>query len=193
MKNVDPQQFRNHLHAVLAGTERHEIHLGGFRHAGVLVPLLVDSGTVEVVLTKRTEEVETHKGQVSFPGGLVEEEDEGIRETALREADEELSIRASSVETVGLLDDLATPTGFIITPVVGILQQTCRFVPNPHEVAEVFNVPLEFFADPANGHREMRMIQGIEREIWYYPTGHHVVWGATALIIRSLLHRLAWL
>ena len=186
----DPSQFRALLARSILQPVRKEIRIDGYHLAGVLVPLFIGPGTVEVVLTKRTEDVETHKGQISFPGGMVEEADGDIQTTALREAEEELAIPFSSVEMVGLLDDLATPTGFIITPVVGILKSGTHFVPNPLEVAEVFSVPLGFFADPAKGRSERRIIQGSEREIWYYEHGHHVIWGATAMIIRSLLQRI---
>ena len=186
----DPEQFRDLLASAFAQRERIEIHLEGYHLAGVLVPLMIGTGVVEILLTKRTEDVETHKGQISFPGGMVEEADDNIRTTALREAEEELAIPLSSVETIGLLDDLATPTGFIITPVVGIVKPGTCFVPNPVEVAEAFSVPLGFFADPANGRSERKFIEGSEREVWYYQHGHHVIWGATAMIIRSLLRKI---
>lgn len=189
----DEIQFRSLLANSFTHSGRREVRIDGYHLAGVLVPLLVGPDGVEVVLTKRTEEVETHKGQISFPGGMVEEGDGDIRITALREAEEELSIPSSSVETVGLLDDLATPTGFIITPVVGIVERGTRFVPNPREVADVFTLPLGFFANPVNGRSEKKMIQGVEREIWYYGAGRHVVWGATAAIIRSLLQKIGML
>ena len=162
----------------------------GYLRAGVLVPLIATPGSVDLLFTKRTEHVETHKGQISFPGGVVEDGDRDIVHTALREAEEELGVERADVEPLGLLEDLTTPTGFVITPVLGLFSQTPRLRPNPAEVAEVFTVPLDFFADPASAEREFRTVNGRQRELWKYQYGGHLIWGATAMIIRSLLREL---
>jgi 8-oxo-dGTP pyrophosphatase MutT (NUDIX family) len=118
---------------------------------------------------------------------MTDRSDAGIVHTALREAKEELGIGAELVEVRGLLDDLAVPSGFIITPVVGILRGLPPLVPNPQEVAEAFTVPLVFFRDPASGRSELRDFQGGKREVWFYQHGEHNIWGATAMIVRSLM------
>ncbi len=165
----------------------------GSLRAGVLVPLIVSNEGLMLLFTKRTEIVETHKGQVSFPGGVVEDADRDIVETAIREANEEVGIPSKDIEVVGLLDDHATPTGFVITPVVAFVRPSAAFVPNADEVADVFQVPLQFFAEPANARMEYRMVRGKQREVWHYTAGGHTIWGATAAIVRSLLDALGML
>ena len=165
----------------------------GYQRAGVLVPLILDGGTLDLLFTKRTEQVETHKGQISFPGGAVDRTDRDIVHTAVREAEEELGIPETAVQLLGLLESLSTPTGFVITPVVGVLRGLPSLCPNSHEVAEVFTVPLEFFRDERNARREIWMVEGREQEVWFYTWGGHVIWGATAIILRSLLRVIALL
>ena len=104
-----------------------------------------------------------------------------------REAHEEVGLPHSCIEVVGVLDDIATPTGFIITPVVGIIDSLPELSPNKEEVAEVFRVGLDFFAESSNGRRELKELRGRNHEIWFYDCGEHLIWGATALMIRSLL------
>lgn len=159
----------------------------GFQRAGVLVPLVFTPGGVELLFTKRTEHVETHKGQISFPGGVTQEEDRDIVATAIREANEEVGIHKDDLEVVGLLSDLATPSGFVITPVVAFLRPAVALTLNWAEVAEVFHVPLLFFAEPGKARQEFRQVRGESREVWSYDTGSHTIWGATAVIVRSLL------
>ncbi|HTR98555.1 MAG TPA: CoA pyrophosphatase [Bacteroidota bacterium] len=175
------------LKEIGAPGERQGLAIEGFRRAGVLVPLLIGSRKPELLFTKRTEEVESHKGQISFPGGMADAADMDIVETALREAREELGIEASAVTVRGMLDDLAVPSGFIITPVVGTLEALPTLTPNPAEVAEAFTVPLEFFCSPRNGRSEIRELHGMKREVWFYEHREHTIWGATAMIVRSLV------
>jgi 8-oxo-dGTP pyrophosphatase MutT (NUDIX family) len=173
-------------HLSLAG-ERNTLAIEGFRRAGVLVPLILGVEGADLLFTRRTDHVETHKGQISFPGGMVDEGDADIVQTALREAEEELGIGSKLIDVKGILDDLAVPSGFIITPVVGILSSLPSLTPNPQEVAEAFSVPLAFFCNPANGRSELRDYRGGKREVWFYEHGEHIIWGATAMIVRSLL------
>jgi 8-oxo-dGTP pyrophosphatase MutT (NUDIX family) len=153
----------------------------------VLVPLILGGEGAELLFTRRTDHVETHKGQISFPGGMADDADADIVQTALREAEEELGIAAGLIDIKGILDDLAVPSGFTITPVVGILSALPLLTPNPREVAEAFTVPLAFFCDPANGRSELWDYRGAKREVWFYEHGEHTIWGATAMIVRSLL------
>lgn len=174
----------------LSGQRNQRITIEGYRSAGVLVPIILEAGPPALLFTKRTELVETHKGQVSFPGGMMDPQDRDVVQTALREAWEEVGIPESVVEIAGTLDDLPTPTGFIITPVVGIITQLPPLKPNNDEVADIFRVPLLFFADPKNGRTEHRQFRGRQREVWYYQSDNHTIWGATAMVVRSLLKQL---
>ena len=190
MPPLDPAEFLIVLKQTLSFPARRMTAPEGFRKAAVLVPLIVTPEGTDLLLTRRTEAVETHKGQISFPGGVADEKDADPVQTALREAHEELGISPLQVEVMGVLDDLMTPTGFVITPVVGLLRGVPPLIPNPMEVDEAFTVPLDFFRDPAHGRTEWREVLGEPREIWFYEWGNHTVWGATALIIRSLLARI---
>ena len=170
--------------------ERHRTTIEGFQRAGVLVPIIQTAEGLLLLMTKRTEQVETHKGQISFPGGMADSTDKSIIDTALREAHEEVGIPTSSIETIGLLDDLPTPTGFVITPVVGIIKDMPPLTPNRNEVAEILCPPLDFFIDGKNARTERREWRGQNHEIWFYQFGKHLIWGATATITRSLLKKL---
>lgn len=189
-----PMRIDSHaLRERLEMFRRSQIFIDGFSRAAVLVPLLQVHENVEVLLTRRTDEVDTHKGQISFPGGMIEASDPSPEHAALREAEEELGLAPSAVTTIGLLDDHATPTGFVITPVVGLLHGIPPLAPNPREVAEVLRLPLAFFADRTKVRREQREFRGQMHDVWFYDTGTHVIWGATAAMIRSLLQRLGML
>jgi 8-oxo-dGTP pyrophosphatase MutT (NUDIX family) len=193
MENQESQHFRALLESRLKDGNRHVLALEGYQRAGVLVPIVHGQWEYELLFTKRTEKVETHKGQVSFPGGAVDKTDETIVHTALREAREEVGISENSIEIKGLLDDLATPTGFIITPVVGLIERLPPLAINAEEVSEAFRIPVSFFGDPGAGRKAVREFRGEQREVWYYEYGAHTIWGATAIIVRSLLQKLSLL
>jgi 8-oxo-dGTP pyrophosphatase MutT (NUDIX family) len=159
----------------------------GYRQAAVLVPLVLSPVSTDLLLIKRTDVVDTHKGQIAFPGGGVEEGDTDRAHTALRETQEELGIDPSEVAVVGMLDDVIIPTGFLVTPVVGLLSTPPHLTLNDREVAEAFFVPIEFFLDSSHARKEVKLIGGERREVWTYEGGEHTIWGATARIIRSLL------
>jgi len=157
------------------------------KRAAVLVPLVLENDRLCLLLTKRTESVEHHKGQISFPGGTVDSGDADAAATALREAEEEIGLNREAVEILGLLDDLEIPTGFVVTPVVGLLRGMPDLVLNVDEVEEAFCVPVGFFLDEANeevGEREWR---GRKLPLYSYQFGAHRIWGATAAVIRRFL------
>lgn len=187
MTQFSAPHIRVHLTTEIPRFPRRKLSIAEYHRAGVLVPLIQVAGTYDLLFMKRTDSVETHKGQISFPGGMMDDGDSDIVQTALREAHEELGINPADVTVVGSLDDLATPSRFVITPVVGLIEVPPLFVPNTTEVADVFQVPLEFFADPENGRVEIRRFKGENHEVWFYESGSHTIWGATAMIIRSLL------
>ena len=190
MNTISDIELRARFTTSAGNNLRKSLSIEGYHKAGVLVPVILRTPTPELLFTRRTEQVETHKGQISFPGGMMDPEDTDIVRTALREAWEEVGIENSSVEVVGMLDDFPTPSGFIITPVVGLLDHLPPLSPNADEVADVFLVPLAFFADPQNGRRELREFRGMQQEVWYYESGTHTICGATAMIVRSLLKQL---
>lgn len=163
----------------------------GLERAAVLVPVVVSPAPVSLLFTLRTHLVETHKGQVAFPGGVVDPGDGDVVDTALRETEEEIGIHRGRITVLGALDDLATPTGFLITPVVGLIRTLPTLRVNSEEVAEAFTVPLEFLADPGACASEVLVLEGKERLIYRFEFGGKTIWGATALIVRSLLEVLS--
>jgi 8-oxo-dGTP pyrophosphatase MutT (NUDIX family) len=159
------------------------------RPAAVLVPLFERDGEWHVLLTRRTETVATHKGQVAFPGGKVDPDDRDRVETALREAEEEIGLKRGDVRVLGLLDDLITVTQWRITPVVGVIPHPYRFTPSHAELSEIFDVPLQFLADPANLTITTRepAVPGPPIEVFHFYFGKYDIWGATARILRQLI------
>lgn len=155
--------------------------------AGVLLLLFPRNGELHILLTKRTSGVEHHKSQISFPGGSKDEVDTDIVATALREAEEEIGLPKNQVEVMGLFDDVWTPSGFRITPVIAYTPALPNLRVNAVEVDEIFEVPLSFFMN-----RENEKVKTVERsgewiEVYFYRHGGHEIWGATAAVIRSFL------
>lgn len=155
--------------------------------AAVLIPLFIKNDEVHVLLTVRTDKVETHKGQISFPGGMRERGDRDLLETALRETNEEVGIDPHDVQVLGELDQLISITDFIITPYVGIIPHPYSYKPSEAEIAELLEVPLAFFLDKANVRSEMRDYRGRTINLYFYDYGRHLIWGITAKILRGFL------
>jgi 8-oxo-dGTP pyrophosphatase MutT (NUDIX family) len=158
--------------------------------AAVLVPLIHRCSGVQVLLTQRTAHLHDHAGQISFPGGRVEEADSDRAATALREAEEETGLPRERVEVLGFLPDYDIMTGFRVTPVVAWVEPPFELSPDPFEVAQVFEVPLEFFLDPANHQRHSRVVNGVERHYYAMPYRDWNIWGATAGMLYSLYQAL---
>jgi 8-oxo-dGTP pyrophosphatase MutT (NUDIX family) len=161
----------------------------GLRRAGVLVPLFVREGKLWILLTRRTESVEHHRGQISFPGGGEEETDEDLYATALRESEEELAIDPADVIPLGSLSPIVTVTDFYVEPYVAAVPQPYVWHPAEAEIAEVIEAPLARLMDPAI--LEHRTIPGREGTLLFYHFGAHVIWGATARILSELLSALS--
>lgn len=157
--------------------------------AAVLVPLVMRDAGLHVLLTQRTEHLNDHAGQVSFPGGRREESDAGSVETALRETREEIGLAEDFIEVVGLLDDYETGTGFRITPVVSFVSQGFTLNLDSFEVADAFEVPLDYLFDPANQQQRSRDFHGRRRHYYVFEYGDRVVWGATAGMLMNLYRR----
>ncbi len=156
------------------------------REAAVLVPVVDRRTGLTLMLTQRTDHLEHHPGQISFPGGHVDDGDGSPEETALREAEEEVGLDRAHVRIVGRLDQYITRTGFSVTPIVGLVHPDYAVKPDPFEVADVFEVPLSFLLDPANHRRDFRVHNGTRREFYAMPYGDRYIWGATAGMIRNL-------
>jgi len=176
-------------HDLNAGKPRLRIYEGAPRRAAVLVPVVARPAGATVLLTRRTEHLSSHAGQVAFPGGKVEASDTGPRATALRETCEEIGLGSEVIDTVGYLDLYETGTGFRVVPVVGVVDPEYHLVIDENEVASVFEVPLSFLMDTANHKRESRLYRGIERHFYAMPYADNYIWGATAGIIRNLYNR----
>lgn len=156
------------------------------REAAVLVPIVNREEGLSVLFTKRTEHLTHHPGQISFPGGHTEEEDESADHAALRETEEEVGLPPSYIQVIGHLNDYVTRTGFRVTPVVGIVDAPYPTNPDEHEVAEVFEVPLSFLMDEANHEKCSRIFMGKRRYFWAMPYHDYYIWGATAGMLRNL-------
>ena len=158
------------------------------RRAAVLVPLFVRDAMLWVVFTRRTETVEHHRGQISFPGGAHEPEDADLSRTALRETEEELGVRPDDVKLLGRLSPMVTVTDFYVEPYVAAIPQPHVFTPAESEIAEVVEAPISALRDPAV--RETRSIPGRDEPVLFYHYGNHVIWGATARMLAELLEAL---
>lgn len=156
------------------------------RPAAVLMPIIQRAEGLTMLLTQRTDHLTHHAGQISFPGGRAEAHDENPVETALRETREEVGIDRSFVEVAGLLENYETGTGFRITPVVGFVRAGFTLTPDAREVAEAFEVPLDFLMNPANHQLHERVWKGTTRQFYAMPYGDRYIWGATAGMIVSL-------
>jgi 8-oxo-dGTP pyrophosphatase MutT (NUDIX family) len=157
------------------------------RRAGVLVLLYPGAGGLSLVLTRRTDLLESHRGQISFPGGGLHP-GESAREAALREAEEELGISPAGLDLLGELSPIYIPaSGFCVHPLVAFAEQRPDFVANPHEVAEIIEAPLSCLLDPATRREESWPWQGGDRRVPFYAIGEHKVWGATAMMLCELL------
>ena len=159
--------------------------------AAVLLPIVARPDELTVLFTRRTAHLRAHSGQISFPGGRVEEGDPSEQAAALRETHEEIGIADSSIEVIGRLADYHTRTGFRVTPVVGLVAVPFTLRVDTHEVDEVFEVPLSFLLDPANHQKHSREFQG--RQVQYYaiPYRDYYIWGATAGMLVNFYRHVA--
>ena len=168
-------------------------------HAAVLVALVqradLGDGGLHVLLTRRTEHLRDHAGQISFPGGRSEPEDSGAAATALREAEEEVGLPHEQAEVIGLMPTYTTVTSYVVTPVVALVQAPYALALDSFEVAEAFEVPLAFLMNPAHHHRHVFSFEGHERCFLSMPwqgvgadgvAREYFIWGATAAMLRNL-------
>jgi 8-oxo-dGTP pyrophosphatase MutT (NUDIX family) len=161
---------------------------GALRLAAVLVPLFEKDGAAHVLLTRRRADLRRHAGQISFPGGRVDPDDESTLSAALREAEEEVGLARQRVEVLGeLSEQLVVVTGFRLTPWVGRVPYPYPFVPHPGEVEEILEVPLHLLARPGAHRTETREAFGMMHEVHFFSLGRDTIWGATARVLSELL------
>ena len=174
--------------AAMGGRGRKTLTLEGRIRAAVLVLFVYRAGVPALVFGKKTEDVPHHKGQFSFPGGVVQHTDSSVVEAALREAREEVGLDAGLVEVLGLFDDVATAvTNFVITPVLGLARGEPTFHPDGREIERVIEIPLAHLLRPGAFRVEDWERQGVRREVVFVDYGEDVVWGTTGRILCELL------
>ena len=156
------------------------------RSAAVLVPIVNRPGELAVLFTQRSADLPDHAGQISFPGGRVEAGDRDVDVAALRETEEEIGLSRDRVTILGRLAEYETVTGYRVTPVVGWVEPPFQVVPDPVEVADVFEVPLAFLLEPRNQKRHFRMLGELRRDYFAIPFGDRYIWGATAAMLMIL-------
>lgn len=177
--------------ATVLGRRRKALTLEGRIRAAVLVLFVYRAGVPTLVFGKKTEDVPHHKGQFSFPGGVVQHTDGSVVDAALREAWEEVGLEAGLVEVLGLFDDVATAvTNFVITPVLGLARGEPTFRPDGREIERVIEIPLAHLLRPGAFRVEDWGREGARREVVFVDYGEDVVWGTTGRILRELLDAL---
>ena len=168
--------------------------------ASVLVPLIARDTGLQVLLTRRTDHLRDHAGQISFPGGRQEDDDADVIATALRETEEEVGLTRNFIEVIGTLPHYATVTGFVVTPVVALVQPGFNLTLDSFEVAEAFEVPLGFLMNPANHRRHQMETPAGTRSFYSMPwenvapdgvPHHYFIWGATAAMLRNFYRYLS--
>jgi len=157
------------------------------KHSAVLIPLFIKDGEYHILFIKRSREVKNHKGEISFPGGLCEKGDKEPERTALREAFEEIGIRSKDIKVLGILDDTKTvSTRYSITPVIGVIPYPYSFTIQKTEVDDIIEIPLNHLLDKKNSGEEPVTRDGKTYKGYVYHYHHHLIWGATARILRNL-------
>jgi len=161
----------------------------GYRHAGVLLPLLEEGGICKVLFTERTHRVEHHKGQISFPGGGVEAKDASIEETVLRETYEEIGLSQKDIEILGRIDDaLTVASNYVIHPLVGWIASVDDLALNRTEVKKIILAPLAlFFGRRSEARRYPVEYEGVVYETVAFQYGEHMIWGATAKMMENFV------
>ena len=175
---------------ILSQSPKKTLHDASLIPAGVMVLLYPDDGEYRVLLNVRSADVEDHKGEISFPGGRMDEGDGTLLDTALRETHEEMGIQPQDVEVLGELDDVATRSSYVISPYVGTIPIPYHFKPNDREVAEVLEVPVSMLVDPGSLRDEMRLVDGEPVNSPSYAYRGHLIFGATAKVLRRFLEHL---
>ena len=160
--------------------------------AAVLVLIIIRNDGLQVLLTKRNENLKHHAGQISFPGGRVEDSDRNVQHTALRETEEEVGLKPALIKIIGELDQYIVGTGYLVSPIIGVIEPPFELVKQEDEVAEIFEAPLDFLISPENFKRYSRNFNGKTHYHFAITWENHFIWGATAGMLRNLSHRLLY-
>lgn len=181
--------LKEQIRSRLASLPLRTLTVGYTREAAVLMPIFEKDGEPHFLLTLRTDEVETHKGQISFPGGM-REAGEDLEQTALRETFEEVGIEADQMEVLGRFHDFISITGYRVAPFAGYIKAPFATNPQIHEVAEILTVPFGIFLDPS--HLRIQQMLRLEQmiDVYFYSYGTREIWGLTARIIHDFLEEL---
>jgi 8-oxo-dGTP pyrophosphatase MutT (NUDIX family) len=177
--------------------DRFRVHARPVRSAAVLIPIVAHPGGATILLTERTAHLHDHAGQIAFPGGRTDPQDQGPVDTALRETHEEIGLQRNHIEIIACLPDYLTGTGYQVTPVVGIIEPGFELQLDAFEVAEAFEVPLHFLMNP-RFHQRRHVVHGeIDRTFYAMPwqcekrQREYFIWGATAAMLRNLYRLLS--
>lgn len=178
--------FTDKIRAALAAHERVPMAAGPVPSA-VLLPLFLKEGAYHILFTKRTEQLNHHRGEISFPGGVRHPDDADTLQTALRETWEEVGIAPDAVEVLGMLDDFYSIYNYLVTPYVGVFPAGYRLRANPAEIDRLIEVPLSHFLRPDIFRAEDWNWRGRESPVYFYRYGNDEIWGLTAAILKQFL------
>lgn len=182
--------LKNSIKTALAGHKRLAMPPGPVP-AAVLLPLYLKEGSCHVLFTKRTEQLNHHRGEISFPGGVRHPDDRDALATALRETEEEVGIAPADVAVLGVLDDFRSVHDYLVTPYVGFLPADPRFRINPGEIERLIEVPLAHLLRPEIFRAEDWSWRGRTQPVYFYTYGNDEIWGLTAAILKQFLDILA--
>jgi len=182
---LSTEDLETRIRMVLSNRKKMPLEPRNLVRAAVLVPLLRRSDEYCLLFTKRPKELKNHPGQISFPGGLFEETDITLKGTAIREAQEEIGLSENDIEFLGELDDYASTTGYMISPFVGKIPYPYDFRINREEISKLIIAPVEEFRRPPKVGYVVR--DGEPYPVYHYDLPHHVIWGATARIVKNFI------
>lgn len=177
------------IHHQLTDHAPQRLRIPRFIPAAVIIPFFRKNDQAHILFTLRSDTVEHHKGQVSFPGGAREPQDDTLEQTARRETEEEVGIPADAITVIGQLDDFPTISDFLVTPFVGTIPYPYPSDPNHHEVADLLEVPLDLFLSDRHFEIEERTYKGRRWPVYYYYFGDAVIWGVTGYIINRFVEQ----
>ena len=182
--------MKQRIAEILLNYSKRKITSGNLKSSAVLVPLFCREGQYYILFTQRSNEVEFHKGEVCFPGGTFQPGDISLLQTALRESEEEIGLKSEDVEILGELDDAITVTsGYVISPYVASIPHPYLFKVNPGEIKQIISVPLSAMMEEVSFRRgeDMQTIEGETIPVYYYEYKGHIIWGATARILKQFI------